>query len=98
MPKKTPTDALAAFLEANLSRHQYDVMRQLCPETLPCYSLLQREKKTCYTPEEARTVTEDIANIKLQAILDLTASRLAIFLDEQLKSLSQSERTKGIGG
>ena len=75
-----------------MSRHQYDLMHQLSPEALPRYSLLQREKRTCYPPEEARTVTENVANIKLQDILDLTISRLAMFLEEQLKSLSEDER------
>lgn len=71
-------EALAIFLEADLTTHQYKVMRQgakdLNADIYPSYKRILNAKKTCYP--ESLLVTESVAEVKLQDLLNHTASRI----------------------
>lgn len=72
------TKALAILMDAELSKHQYEVIRNALKDcgynVFPPYYLLVEEKKKCY-PEHV-TITETSAKIELQNLLDHTAKRL----------------------
>ncbi|XP_057670661.1 uncharacterized protein LOC130902488 [Diorhabda carinulata] len=53
----TVTKALAMFVDANLTRRQYESIRVTNKKFFPCYSLLQKEKQMCYPPSEEIRVT-----------------------------------------
>lgn len=86
-----PEEALAMFVDANLSRSQYERIRQTTGN-LPCYSVLQLYKKQCYPSNEFFSVTETCAEVNLQGIMNHTAERLLIHLEDVLKTLSDNER------
>jgi len=43
--KMTPVSVLAMFVEAGLSRRQYEIIRRTHKHIYPCYSLLQKAKQ-----------------------------------------------------
>ncbi|XP_050308380.1 uncharacterized protein LOC126744859 [Anthonomus grandis grandis] len=89
--KHSPSQALSIFVEADLTRKQYEII-QICNKNIyPCYSLIQTAKKDCYSKEEAICVTEVCAEIKLQELLDHTCERLCKYLEEVLDSFSETE-------
>ncbi|KAL4708807.1 hypothetical protein ACJJTC_011771 [Scirpophaga incertulas] len=57
----TPTEALKMFIDADLTRAQYEVIRNTNKKFFPCYSLIQEAKKKCYPPPETSTVTSTCA-------------------------------------
>ncbi|KAL4714288.1 hypothetical protein ACJJTC_009640 [Scirpophaga incertulas] len=85
-------EALSMFVEAGLSRSQYNVIRSARKQLYPCYSLLQKAKADCYPKPESFHVTDTCAEIKLQDLVDHTASRLCTYLEEVLKGLSSEEK------
>lgn len=87
----TPLQALAMFIEAGLSRYQYEVVRQSKKGLYPCYSVLQRAKKQCYPPKESYRVTATCAEICLQDLLHTTGTRLLTYLSEVLETLTDEE-------
>lgn len=89
--KLTPTQALSMFVEASLTRRQYEIIRESSRKLYPSYSLLQRAKQDCYPDSNAYQVTETCAEIKLQALADHTVKRFIIYLEEVLISLTQKE-------
>ena len=54
----TPFEALAMIVEADLSRKQYEVIRNTNKSIYPCYSLIQKAKLECYPQKETYIVTE----------------------------------------
>lgn len=82
-------NALSMFVEASLSRKQYEVIKSSTNKIYPCYSLLLQEKKKCYPEKESYRVTETCAEIKLQSLMDLTVSRLSFYLEEVLLTLNE---------
>lgn len=80
----TPLKALSIFVEAELSRKQYEIIRSADKKVYPCYNILQREKSECYPPKESFEVTETCAQINLQDLLNHTASRLLTYLKDVL--------------
>lgn len=72
----TPQEALKMFVEAELSRHQYEVIRKsLNPRSiLPSYKLIQNAKKETYP--EGVNVTESVADVPLASLLEHTLTRL----------------------
>lgn len=48
-----PTTALSMFVEADLSRRQYEIIRNSNKKFYPSYKLLQQAKQTCYPAKEA---------------------------------------------
>lgn len=90
-PKKrqlTGAEALAMCVEAQLTRHQYNIIREQDKDRFPSYKKIQAAKKECYPQKESIIVTDTAAEVKLQALLDHTASRL---LDAQYEVLSSKK-------
>lgn len=90
--KMTPTQALLLFVEADLSRSQYETIRNANKKLYPCYSIIQRAKMECYPDKESINVTETCAEINIQALLDHTSKRLLMHLGEVSETLSEEER------
>lgn len=90
-PQICPEEALKMFVKANLTATQYEIIRETTGN-LPCYSVLQKHKKACYPPQESLHVTEDCAEVELQAVIDHTAERLLKHLEEVLNTLKDDER------
>lgn len=88
----TPLRALSMFVEADLSRRQYEIIRSSNKKLYPCYSVLQKAKHECYPQKESYRVTETCAEIKLQHLLNHTVTRLLTYLQEILTDLTQEER------
>jgi len=74
------------FIQANLTRNQYEVVRMSNKKFYPCYTLLQNAKRDCYPPMFAYIVTATSAEIKLQDLLNHTSSRLMEYLQEIFES------------
>lgn len=89
----TPQQALSMFIEADLSKRQYEIIRSYNTSVYPCYSKIQEVKKECYPDKESITVTETLAEIKLQSLMDHTVSRLLTDLYEVVKTLDEEERS-----
>lgn len=88
----TPHQATQMFVDADLTRSQYNIVRRMTKNILPCYSLLQKEKKKSYPPPDSYTVTSTSAEAQLQPLVDLTVRRLSEYLEEVLKTLKDQER------
>lgn len=88
----SPFRALSMFVEADLSRRQYEIVRNTNKKYYPCYSLIQKEKLKCYPPKSSITVTETIAEVNLQDLLNHTVTRLFTYLKENLSRLTEEER------
>lgn len=69
--KHTPEDALMIYTEANLTMSQYEVIHQANRDIYPCYSYIQKAKLDCYP---TKNVSESIAEVKLQDLLDHTTT------------------------
>lgn len=65
---------LAIFVEAGLSRRQYEIIRTNDKKLYPCYTILQNAKKDCYPVPDSYQVTATSAEINLQDLMDHTAS------------------------
>lgn len=50
--KHTLSQALAIFVEADMTRKQYEVIHAANQNIYPCYSLVKKAKKDCYPREE----------------------------------------------
>lgn len=72
--KISPREALSLLIEAQLSRKQYEIIRNYAKDIFPSYKLVQAEKALCY-PKDVQ-VTETEAVVPLQSLLDHTATRL----------------------
>ncbi|KAK9708261.1 hypothetical protein QE152_g27296 [Popillia japonica] len=89
-----PINALSMFVEAGLSRKQYEVIRSFNKKFYPCYSIIQNEKKKCYPKQESYQVTASCAEVNLQHLLDHTVTRLLKYLEEVIRTLNQDDRKK----
>lgn len=87
----TTLSALAMFVEAGLSRRQYEIIRNTNKKLYPCYSVLQKAKMECYPDKESYHVTENCAAVALQHLLDHTVTRLLIHLEGAAQHLSEQE-------
>lgn len=87
----SPIQALSIFVEASLTRKQYEIIRTSDKRLYPCYSVLQKIKKECYPATEAFRVTATCAEIELQALLNHTSERLILYLEDVLNSLQPDE-------
>lgn len=91
--KLTPSKALSIFIEADLTRRQYEIIRSPMKKKYPSYSVLQRAKQDCYPPNESFQVTETSAETQLQDLMNHTVKRLLIYLGDILEGLSPKERS-----
>lgn len=89
----TPVEALSMFVEAGLSRKQYEIIRSFKnKKSYPCYTILQKAKKDCYPVQESYRITATCAEVNLQDVLNHTASRLLLSLTEVVQHLDDEER------
>lgn len=88
----TPLQALTMFVEADLTRRQYEIIRATNKRFYPHYELLLKAKEECYPPKESLRVTSTCAEGNLQSLLDHTVTRLSLFLEEVLLTLDAAER------
>ncbi|XP_047998858.1 uncharacterized protein LOC125236185 [Leguminivora glycinivorella] len=88
----TTQEAMQMFIDAELSRAQYDIIRSTNKKFFPSYNQLQKEKKKCYPPSEVCNVTSTSAEVELQPLMDLTVKRLSEHLEEVLLTLKEQER------
>lgn len=92
VPPLTPFEALKMFVEADLTRRQYEIIRATNKKHYPCYDLLLKAKQECYPPQSALRVTATCAEMDLQSLMDHTVIRLSKFLEEVLMTLDANER------
>ena len=85
-------NTLAIYVDADLSRAQYDIIRTSDKKLFPCYKRIQAAKRDCYPVEEAFRVTATCAEVLLKHLLDHTATRLFTYLNEVVANLDKSER------
>lgn len=85
-------EALAMCVEAKLTRHQYNVIRENDKLRFPSYKKIQIAKKECYPQKESIIVTDTTAEVKLQALLDHTAFRLI----ESVKEVFESQKEEDL--
>ncbi|EZA54504.1 hypothetical protein X777_05483 [Ooceraea biroi] len=85
--------ALAVIVDANLSTHQYNVIRQvknINSKLYPPYYKVKEAKQLCYP--SGITVTEISAEVKLQSLIDHTVVRICK-VQEVLNILHLSENS-----
>lgn len=87
----SPLNALSMFVEAGLTKAQYERVRETNKSFFPCYSVLQKVKKECYP--EIHRVTETCAEVRVQKLMDHTANRLISHLGEVVEHLSEEEKS-----
>lgn len=92
--KHSPSEALAIFVEADMTRKQYEIIHAANKNIYPCYSLLQKAKKECYPRPDSMRVTETCCEINLQDLLDHTSTRLCEYLHEVIETLNEEQRKK----
>ncbi|XP_050534417.1 uncharacterized protein LOC126901738 [Daktulosphaira vitifoliae] len=80
------------FVEADLTRRQYEIIRNTNKAFYPPYYLLLKAKQECFPPKECLRVTSTCAESSLQSLIDNTIKRLSIFLEEVLLTLNEEER------
>ena len=90
--KHTPSEALSIFVEANLSKKQYEVIHAANKNIYPCYSLIKNAKQDCYPKKESMNITETCAEVNLQDLLDHTSLRLCKYLEEVIENLTEDEK------
>nr|CAI5826934.1 unnamed protein product [Callosobruchus analis] len=87
-----PEEALSMFVEAGVIRKQYEIIRNTNNTYFPCYSILQQAKKDCYSVQEAYRITETCAEVNLQDVLNHTATRPLLSLQEIVQNLVEMDR------
>ncbi|XP_047027502.1 uncharacterized protein LOC124635616 [Helicoverpa zea] len=87
----SPLQALSMFTEAELTKTQYQRVRETNPIFFPCYSIVQKAKKDSYP--EIHRVTETCAEVLVQKLMDHTGSRLIQFLGKAVENLSEEEKS-----
>ena len=88
----TSRQALKMFVEADLSRRQYEIIRATNTKFYPSYEVLLKAKEECYPSKESLRVTATCAESDLQSLLNHTIIRLSIYLEEVLMTLTEDER------
>lgn len=88
MPLYSKEKCLALLLSLNLSKSQYIHLRETCIESgtnqYVSYYSIQQAKLECYPPKEKVTINETVASIDIQALLDITSSRLLKVCEENI--------------
>lgn len=92
IPPLSPFEALKMFVEADLTRRQYEIIRATNQRHYPCYDLLLKAKQECYPPKTDLRITATCAEMELQSLINHTVMRLSTFLEEVLITLNDFER------
>lgn len=78
----SPDEALNFIVEANLSKHQYTLIRLKAKEKnadiFPSYDKILEAKKKCYPPETDIFIKDKSATVKVQSLLNHTSERIMI--------------------
>ncbi|CAB3239315.1 unnamed protein product [Arctia plantaginis] len=97
-PKLSPEAALGILVDAKLSVEQYKILRKgakaVNSNLYPAYYLVQEAKTKCYPPEDSIEVTDTYAEIKLQALLNLTSQRICEVQQDVIEQHCTSECSK----
>lgn len=88
----TILSALQKYVDADLSRREYEIIRTSDTKLFPSYKKLQLAKRSCYPKEESFNITDTCAEVNLQDLLDHTARRLMKYLEDKLSMLKENER------
>ncbi|KAJ4435548.1 hypothetical protein ANN_18164 [Periplaneta americana] len=72
----TGTEAFVMCIDDQLTRLQYNIIRQHDKRRFPPYKRIQKAKQCCFPQKEYITLSETAAEVNLQALLDHTASCL----------------------
>lgn len=76
----SPDEALNLMVRMNLTKHEYQIMRDEARirgvNMYPAYNKIRQAKQKCYPDREFVTITDRSAEIKLQALVDHTTTRL----------------------
>lgn len=84
-------EALSVIVEAKLTRHQYNVIRNSMKDhnchLYPSYEAIREAKALCYPPRSSISITENCADIKLQDLLDHTCKRILLSQRKVLESV-----------
>lgn len=93
--KFTPEKALALLLDASLSKHQYQVLRNAAKsigcDIFPDYHKVLEAKRQCYPTDI--DVTESYACVGLQSLLDHTTRRLfEVMSEDDLTKISVNSK------
>lgn len=85
--------ALGIIVSLKLSRWEYNTLKNSTNEyginIFPSYYAIQKAKLENYPAKEAITLTDTVAQIELQALLDLTVKRLFKCLDEDFDEVTE---------
>lgn len=88
-------EAVSLMIEAKLSKHQYSLIRREAKkknaDIYPSYHKVLEAKGRCYPPKEAIVITESLAEVTLQELLNHTASRLVDLQTPVLLSLMEEQ-------
>lgn len=91
----TTEEALALLVDLKLTKHQYVALQKSAKERsaniYPPYYRLLNAKSECYPSQEALIITDSLAEVKLQCLLDHTVERLSIVQKEVLEHSFQNE-------
>lgn len=86
----TPAEALALMIDTGLTKNSYQIIRTQAnsrrANIYPSYKTVREAKLECYPPKESIHITEVIAEIELQALLDLTVRRIIHLQSEVLRT------------
>lgn len=88
----SPEEAFSFFIEAGLSRFQYELMHSESPSRFPPYGVIREVKKKCAPPIEFFEATSSKIRVKLQALLDNTVHRIVKVIDAELNNYMDSEK------
>lgn len=91
-PPLTPLEALSMLVDADLSRRQYERIRETNKHFFPCYDLVLKAKQECYPPKDLVRVTATCAESNLQSLIDLTVTRLSQYLEDVLMRIKEKDR------
>lgn len=97
LPKPyTGEEALALLVENKFTKQQYINIRKGSKDRnsdiYPSYHIIRGKKIECYPPKDDFTITETLAEIKLQSLLDHTVRRLIQSLEnEVIQTLTENE-------
>lgn len=97
--KYTPEEALALYVDGRYTKNSYILMQSGAKlrnaDIYPSYNLLKKAKNCCYPDENNITISEIHAEVKLQALVDHTATRL-VHLQQEVMEQCLTEIQHGV--
>lgn len=68
-------EALAMYVEGDMTKRRYNVVKRYMRNRLPNYNMILEEKKKCYPSKDDTTITEQSAFYELKGLTDITVKR-----------------------